>query len=285
MRVFVEFAIAQRWSHDGSEGSAGAQCDGRRRSGMRRLLRWSSGRRRCSRGMRRSCARSTARTPRRGSSCRSGETNAETDIAFWTGLKARRMKIEIAQVDSPQPGVQQVAFEAEIISAAQSKLQTVYVIDGQLWQKQSDQWRIVATQRSALSAPAAAALIPEEHLRPGTECARRNCAGAEAGVAAAQARAGGLRSQLVLRLSCARSGVSSSRRGGGADAELRSGARGRWSSTTRTWTSCSNIQVPKARGIPAIAVLDANGKLLYSQKGGEFEKARSLARRMWWRSE
>ena len=36
-------------------------------------------------------------------------------------------------------------------------------------------------------------------------------------------------------------------------------------------------QVPKARGIPAIAVLDASGKLLYSQKGGEFEKARSLA--------
>jgi hypothetical protein len=35
-------------------------------------------------------------------------------------------------------------------------------------------------------------------------------------------------------------------------------------------------QVPMARGIPAIAVLDGTGKLLYSQKGGEFEKARAL---------
>ncbi len=35
-------------------------------------------------------------------------------------------------------------------------------------------------------------------------------------------------------------------------------------------------QVPKDRGIPAIAVLDSNGKLLYSQQGGEFEKARGL---------
>jgi thioredoxin 1 len=35
-------------------------------------------------------------------------------------------------------------------------------------------------------------------------------------------------------------------------------------------------QVPMARGIPAVAVLDGNGKLLYSQKGGEFEKARAL---------
>ena len=35
-------------------------------------------------------------------------------------------------------------------------------------------------------------------------------------------------------------------------------------------------QVPMARGIPALAVLDAEGRLLYSQRGGEFEKARSL---------
>ena len=35
--------------------------------------------------------------------------------------------------------------------------------------------------------------------------------------------------------------------------------------------------VPMAKGIPALAVLDSNGKLLYSQTSGEFEKARSLA--------
>jgi len=36
-------------------------------------------------------------------------------------------------------------------------------------------------------------------------------------------------------------------------------------------------QVAMKKGIPAIAVLDSDGKLLYSQRGGEFEKARSLA--------
>jgi len=35
--------------------------------------------------------------------------------------------------------------------------------------------------------------------------------------------------------------------------------------------------VPVERGVPAIAVLDGNGKLLFSQKRREFEKARSLA--------
>jgi thioredoxin-related protein len=36
-------------------------------------------------------------------------------------------------------------------------------------------------------------------------------------------------------------------------------------------------EVPLKRGIPAIAVLDASGKLLFSQKHGEFEAARSLS--------
>ena len=35
--------------------------------------------------------------------------------------------------------------------------------------------------------------------------------------------------------------------------------------------------VPLDRGVPAIAVLDSDGRLLYSQKQGEFEKARSMA--------
>jgi thioredoxin 1 len=36
-------------------------------------------------------------------------------------------------------------------------------------------------------------------------------------------------------------------------------------------------EVPMKRGIPGVAVLDANGKLVYSQKNGEFENARALA--------
>ena len=36
-------------------------------------------------------------------------------------------------------------------------------------------------------------------------------------------------------------------------------------------------QVPMKRGIPGLAVLDGDGKLVYSQKNGEFENARALA--------
>jgi hypothetical protein len=31
------------------------------------------------------------------------------------------------------------------------------------------------------------------------------------------------------------------------------------------------------RGIPGLAVLDASGKLVYSQKNGEFENARAMS--------
>ena len=35
-------------------------------------------------------------------------------------------------------------------------------------------------------------------------------------------------------------------------------------------------EVPLNKGVPALAVLDENGKLLYSQKSGEFEAMRSM---------
>ena len=39
----------------------------------------------------------------------------------------------------------------------------------------------------------------------------------------------------------------------------------------------NKYEVPMKRGIPGLAVLDADGKLVYSQKNGEFENARALA--------
>jgi hypothetical protein len=35
-------------------------------------------------------------------------------------------------------------------------------------------------------------------------------------------------------------------------------------------------EVPLRKGVPALAVLDERGALLYSQKGGEFEDMRNL---------
>jgi thiol:disulfide interchange protein len=39
----------------------------------------------------------------------------------------------------------------------------------------------------------------------------------------------------------------------------------------------NKYEVPLKRGIPGLAVLDPNGKLVYSQKNGEFENARAMS--------
>ena len=39
----------------------------------------------------------------------------------------------------------------------------------------------------------------------------------------------------------------------------------------------TRYEVPMKRGIPGLAVLESNGKLVYSQKNGEFENARALS--------
>src|SRR5208283_5941990 len=70
------------------------------------------------------------------------------DASFWTGLKVRRMKLDIIQSDSPQTGIHQVVFQAEVHSGTPPGGRTVYITEGQLWQQQGEQWRLAATKRS-----------------------------------------------------------------------------------------------------------------------------------------
>ena len=204
-----------------------------------------------------------------------GETNAQADVAFWTGLKARSIKLEIAQSASPESGAQQVAFQAEIKSAAQNKLQTVYVIDGQLWQKQGDQWRIVATKRGDVTRLQQPLSTNKEIYVPGLN-AHEEIAHAVK-LAAQQHKhvlvvfgANWCFDCHVLDLAFHRPDVAAVLIPNYEVVHVDVGEY------DKNLDIMQQFQVPKERGIPAIAVLDSNGKLLYSQKGGEFEKARSL---------
>src|ERR1022692_39088 len=47
-----------------------------------------------------------------------GASTASSEVAFWTGLKVRRLKLNVIQSESPQPGVQQLVFQAEIHTRA-----------------------------------------------------------------------------------------------------------------------------------------------------------------------
>ncbi len=205
----------------------------------------------------------------------SGETSAQNDIAFWTGLKARRINLEIAQSAASETGVQQVVFEAQILSAALSKPQTVYITNGQLWQKQGEQWRIAATKRSETARLQQPLSTNKEIYLPGLN--------ARAEIAHALKLASQQHKRVllvfganwcydchVLDLAFHRPDVAAVLNPSFEVVHVDVGEYDKNLDIMRQY------QVPKERGIPAVAVLDSNGKLLYSQQGGEFEKARGL---------
>src|SRR5271166_589194 len=49
----------------------------------------------------------------------SGTADLQADIEYWISLRVRGIDLDITQSTSPEPGAQQVAFQAEILSAAQ----------------------------------------------------------------------------------------------------------------------------------------------------------------------
>ncbi|HZD32741.1 MAG TPA: thioredoxin family protein [Candidatus Angelobacter sp.] len=204
-----------------------------------------------------------------------GEAGAETDIAFWTGLKVRSIKLQVVQSTSPEAGLQQMAFEAEILSAAQGKPQTMYVINGQLWQKQGEQWRLVATQRSNPSRLQQPLDTSKEIYVPGLN--------AHAEIAQALKLAQQQHKRVlvvfganwcydchVLDLAFHRPDVAAVLKPNYEVVHVDVGQG------EKNQDIMQQYRVPMAKGIPAIAVLDSDGKLLYGQQGGEFEKARVL---------
>ena|SRR5271165_4394358 len=201
----------------------------------------------------------------------SGETNAEADVAFWTGLKARRVKLEIAQSTSPE----QIVFQAEVFSAAQNKPQTVYITAGQLWQKQGEQWRIAATKRSEVARLQQPFSTNKEIYLPGLN-AHEEIAHALKLASAQHKRvllvfgANWCYDCHVLDLAFHRADVAAVLKPNFEVVHVDAGQG------DKNQDIMQQYHVPMAKGIPAIAVLDSDGKLLFSQQGGEFEKARAL---------
>jgi hypothetical protein len=205
-----------------------------------------------------------------------GVVSVETDINFWIGLKARSLKMDILQSTSPQPGLQQVVLQAEVRSRTATGERTVYISEGQLWQQQAGQWRLLMAKRTN---PARLQQPTDKNrdLYPAGADAR-----AEIKEALRQAARGHKRVLVVfganwcydchvLDLAFHRPDIAPilNRNYEVVHVDVGEGDKNQ--------ELMKQYQVPMARGIPGLAVLESDGSLLYSQKNGEFEKARSLA--------
>jgi thioredoxin 1 len=205
-----------------------------------------------------------------------GDSSTDTEIAFWMGLKPRRMKLEIVQSESPQAGAQQVVFQAEVQSASPPGEHVLYVTEGQLWQQQNGSWKLVASKRSEATKLQQPTSTSKVIYAPGLD--------AHAEIQQALALAAKQHKNVivvfganwcydchVLDLAFHRPDLAGvlQRNYEVVHVDVGEGDKNQ--------DIMQQYHVPMKKGIPALAVLDSSGKLLYSQQGGEFEKARSLA--------
>jgi len=197
---------------------------------------------------------------------------ADADISFWLGLKARSMKLEIVRLKE-KPGGESVIFKAEIQTGPNGQI--VNVTDAQGWQKQGEQWRLVGAERT--DAP---------HLKQPSDMKRDLYpadADAHAEIKEAEEKAASRHKRVllvfganwcydchVLDLAVHRPDFAAAMAGYEV-VHVDIGPDG-----NKNGDVAKVFDTPLNKGIPALAVLASDGKVVVSQKNGEFEDARSL---------
>jgi thioredoxin 1 len=195
---------------------------------------------------------------------------ADVDVNFWLGLKARSVKLEIVRV-TERPGVENFIFKAEVPNGP-----TVNVTDAQGWRKQGEQWRLVGATRT--DAP---------HLKQPSDM-KKNIypadADAHAEIKEAEEKAATEHKRVllvfgtnwcfdchVLDLAFQRPDLAPLVASSYEVVHVDLGPDEKKNSDL-----VAQFAVPLDKGIPALAVAESDGKLVVSQKNGEFEDARSL---------
>ena len=199
-----------------------------------------------------------------------GTLDGSADAAFWANLKCQSMELSVVQAATPRPGLQAVMFSASLKTASR----TVKVSDQQLWQMQNGVWVIVMSQRDVIKLDQPTTM--DDHIYP-TGDAHGEIRAAEARAAKAHKRilvvfgADWCYDCHVLDKAFQRADIAPIL---GQSYELVHVDVG--NNSDKNQDLMNEYGVPIKRGIPAIAILSSAGKLLYSQKNGEWERARAL---------
>jgi len=201
------------------------------------------------------------------------------ELKFWEGLKAAglsAMKIEIAKLDAgPLAGSQMVAFEAELRLKTPSGPKTEYVIQTQVWQTGAAPQIIAAVRGEPRRLKQPLKLNPNLY-NPQADAKLEIKEALEHAVR-------GHKSVIlvfggnwcydchVLDLAFHHPEIEPTLKAHYIVVHVDVGEY------DKNLDLAEQYQVPLRKGVPALAVLASDGKLLYSQRGGEFEAARSLA--------
>lgn len=199
--------------------------------------------------------------------------DAGADTSFWLGLKPKSMSTEFVRL-IVRPAVASVIFRAEITGADGKKIS---LTDDQIWQKQGDQWRLVASERTdAPQLPQPADM--KKDLYPANADAHAEIKEAEEKSAKEHKRlllvfgANWCFDCHVLDLAFHRADLASLVEANYEVVHVDIGPDGH-----KNADLAREFGVPLDKGVPAIAVAESNGTVVFSSKNGEVEDARGLS--------
>jgi thioredoxin 1 len=200
----------------------------------------------------------------------------ETD--FWQKLVSSGMTdFEVNTLEEQdQQGLHVVSLAVSMKTRTADGPRTRYVTEQQAWQQQGDQWRIViATHSDVVKMPPA--------LKPNPNLYNKN-ANAKVEIEEAVARAKKDHQRVILVFggnwcydchvldqAFHQTDVAPRLEKDFQVVHVDIGDDGKKNNDL-----ASEYQVPLEKGVPALAILGPDGKLLYAQKNGEWESARSL---------
>jgi thioredoxin 1 len=199
--------------------------------------------------------------------------DAVTDINFWMNLKPRGMKTEVVR-DTPRHGHISYIFRAEVQPANGA---AVNITVDQSWLEQGGQWHIISVERTdapRLMQPA----DMKKNLYPADADAHAEIKKAEARASASSKRlllvfgANWCFDCHVLDLAFQRPDLAPILVANYEVVHIDLGE-----DEHKNADLVAQYEIPLNKGIPAIAVAESDGKLVTSQKNGEFEDARGLA--------
>jgi thioredoxin 1 len=200
--------------------------------------------------------------------------DADADTSFWLGLKPHSMKVEFVR-QIVRPDRASMIFRADVVSGMPNG-QTVSVTDDQYWLKQGDQWRLVGIERTdspRLKQPS----DMKKNIYPAD-------ADAHAEIKDAEERAGRAHKRLLLVFGanwCFDCHVLDLAFQGPdlapvltAHYELVHVDLG--PDEHKNADLVQQFDVTLDKGVPVLAVAESDGKVVISQRNGEFEDARRL---------
>jgi thioredoxin 1 len=208
-----------------------------------------------------------------------GETQDRAEEpAFWSSLRPAglsRFDLKVLEVKNLRPGVRAFVLRYEVKLQTRAGEKSGLISGSQVWVQQGGEWRIVSTQRSDLTESVPRRL--PEPAKPNTQL-YRNPDEAPEEIAAALAAAAKDHKRVILVFGgnwCYDCHV--------LDATFRSKqiaplVNGNYhvvhvnvGDYDKNLDLAKKYEIPLEKGVPSLAILDPDGKLVVSQKKGEFE--------------